>query len=51
MALGVMSRDFLRGLGYAVKWKEYRMQHQVCLEEIADIAAWLRDRLAAASPG
>jgi phospholipase/carboxylesterase len=47
MALGTMSRDFLRGLGYTVKWKDYRMQHQVCLEEIADIAAWLRERLTA----
>jgi phospholipase/carboxylesterase len=50
MALGTMSRDFLRGLGYTVKWKDYRMQHQVCLEEIADIAAWLRERLTA-KPG
>jgi phospholipase/carboxylesterase len=45
MTLGAMSRDFLRGLGYAVAWKEYPMQHQVCAAEIADIAAWLRDRL------
>lgn len=51
MALGAMSRDFLRGLGYTVKWKEYRMQHQVCLDEIADVAAWLRDRLAPWSAG
>ena len=47
MALGVMSRDWLRGLGYTVKWKDYRMQHQVCAEEIADISAWLQARLAA----
>jgi len=45
MQLGAMSRDRLRALGYAVKWKEYRMQHQVCMEEIADIAAWLQGRL------
>jgi phospholipase/carboxylesterase len=51
MALGAMSRDFLRKLGYAVEWKDYPMQHQVCLEEIEDIAAWLRDRLAAAPGG
>jgi phospholipase/carboxylesterase len=51
MALGAMSRDFLRKLGYAVEWKDYPMQHQLCLEEIADIATWLRDRLAAAPGG
>jgi phospholipase/carboxylesterase len=41
MQLGTASRDFLRAAGYAVEWKEYPMQHQVCLEEIRDIAAWL----------
>jgi len=35
------SRDALAALGYAVEWREYPMQHSVCLEEIADIAAWL----------
>jgi phospholipase/carboxylesterase len=47
MALGTMSRDWLRGLGYAVKWKDYRMQHQVSIEEIADISDWLQARLGA----
>ena len=46
MDLGERSRDVLRASGYAVEWKEYGMQHQVCGEEIADIAAWLRTRLA-----
>lgn len=35
------SRDALAALGYAVEWREYPMQHSVCLEEISDIAAWL----------
>jgi phospholipase/carboxylesterase len=35
------SRDALQGLGYAVEWHEYPMQHSVCPEEIADIAAFL----------
>ena len=35
------SRDALARLGYAVEWREYPMAHSVCLEEIADIAAWL----------
>ena len=43
-ALGVMARDFLRAQGYAVEWKEYPMQHQVCVPEIRDIADWLGAR-------
>jgi phospholipase/carboxylesterase len=35
------SRDALQALGYAVQWHEYPMQHSVCPEEIADIAAFL----------
>ena len=44
LALGVAARDFLRAAGYRVDWKEYPMQHQVCLPEIQDVAAWLRAR-------
>jgi len=36
-----LSRDALKSLGYAVDWREYPMQHSVCPEEIADIAAFL----------
>jgi phospholipase/carboxylesterase len=35
------ARDVLLGLGYHVDWREYRMAHAVCPEEIADIAAWI----------
>jgi len=42
-ALGLMARDWLRAAGYRVDWKEYPMQHQVCLPEIQDVAAWLRN--------
>ncbi len=35
----------LAALGCAVEWKAYPMQHEVCAEELADIAAWLRRRL------
>jgi len=45
MALGVMACNWLRSSGYRVEWKEYPMQHQVCLPEIQDIAAWLRARV------
>jgi phospholipase/carboxylesterase len=44
-ALGLMACNWLRAAGYRVDWKEYPMQHQVCLPEIQDIGAWLRDRL------
>jgi phospholipase/carboxylesterase len=45
LALGQWSRDLLVERGYDVAWREYPMQHQVCAEEIADVAAWLRERL------
>jgi phospholipase/carboxylesterase len=44
-AFGVMGRDALRAQGYAVEWKEYPMQHQVCLPEIQDVSQWLQARL------
>ena len=43
--LGKTSAEKLSGLGYQVEWHEYAMQHSVCMEEIADIAAWLTQRL------
>jgi phospholipase/carboxylesterase len=38
---GQLSRDTLLQQGYAVQWKEYAMQHEVCAAEIDHIAAWL----------
>jgi phospholipase/carboxylesterase len=46
LQLGAWSRDVLQERGYDVTWREYPMQHQVCEEEIADISAWLQQRLA-----
>jgi phospholipase/carboxylesterase len=43
--LAERSRDLLRARGYGVQWKDYAMQHQVCAEEIADIARWLEEVL------
>lgn len=37
----VTSRDTLQALNYTVEWHEYPMGHQVCAEEIDDIAHWL----------
>ena len=45
-ALGVTARDLLQAQGYAVEWREYPMQHQVCLPEIQDVSRWLQARLA-----
>lgn len=37
----ITSREALLGLNYPVEWHEYAMGHQVCPQEIADIALWL----------
>jgi phospholipase/carboxylesterase len=42
---GKLSRDLLTSLGYSVRWKSYAMEHQVCVEEVSDIGAWLKERL------
>jgi phospholipase/carboxylesterase len=49
--LGVMARDWLRGSGYTVEWKEYPMQHQVCMPEIQEVSRWLQERLTGAGSG
>ncbi|WP_295545953.1 dienelactone hydrolase family protein [uncultured Pseudacidovorax sp.] len=41
-----LARDTLQGLGHAVEWHAYPMEHTVCMEEIADIAAFLQRVLA-----
>lgn len=35
------SREALAELGYDVEWHDYPMAHSVCMEEIADLNAWL----------
>ncbi|XOV84416.1 MAG: alpha/beta hydrolase [bacterium] len=37
----ITARETLLGLNYRVQWHEYAMGHQVCPQEIQDIAAWL----------
>jgi len=46
VARAIASHDLLQQLGYAPEWREYRMEHSVCPQEIADIANWLRRVLA-----
>ena len=38
---GEAARDRLIALGHAVQWHSYPMQHQVCMEEIEVVGAWL----------
>lgn len=45
--LGMLTRDYLRNLGYTVDWHSYPMAHQVCAEEITDLRNWLGQRIAA----
>ena len=44
LALAEQSRGLLQAAGYAVDWHVYPMPHSVCMEEIADISAWLAAR-------
>ena len=37
----ITTRECLLGLNYSVQWHEYAMGHQVCPQEINDIAQWL----------
>lgn len=47
MRYGQQSAETLKGLGYPVEWSDYGMGHEVCWQEIRDIAAWLQRVLAA----
>ncbi len=38
---GQLSLERLQSLGYQPQWHDYSMGHEVCWEEIRDIAAWL----------
>ena len=44
-AMGRAAYDFLLRQGVAAQWRDYPMAHEVSNQEIADIAAWLRERL------
>ena len=38
---GERSAQALRQLGYQVEWHDYPMGHSVCMEEVAELNAWL----------
>ncbi len=46
MRYGQMGKELLEKLGYHVQWRDYGMGHEVCWEEIRDIADWLERVLA-----
>jgi len=41
-AVGRKGFQRLREMGYAAEYRTYPIEHSVCLEEIADISAWLK---------
>lgn len=45
--LGQRSRDHLKGLGMAIDWHSYPMQHSVCADEVRDLTGWLQRRFKA----
>ena len=47
---GQLAHDRLQALGYKVDFRAYRMAHQVCAEEIADIGVALRSIFGFADP-
>jgi phospholipase/carboxylesterase len=46
MSRGVAAREHLGKLGYAVDWRQYEMDHSLCMPEVRDINAWLLKVLA-----
>ncbi|MFT4938124.1 MAG: phospholipase/carboxylesterase [Paraglaciecola sp.] len=45
MFLGNAAFKVLEQNGYPVEWREYAMQHNVCMQELNDISAWLQKNL------
>ena len=40
---GESSAKQLSGMNYPVSWQSYNMQHNVCMEEIQDVSAWIAE--------
>ncbi len=45
ISLGKAAYDFLQNKGISASWHDYPMMHEVCNEEISDIAKWLHEKL------
>jgi phospholipase/carboxylesterase len=46
IARALASREVLRGLGQPIEWRDYPIEHTVSMQEIDEVAAWLRRVLA-----
>lgn len=44
-SLGLKAQQDLNELGYQTQFHEYPMEHQVCYEQIHDIARWIENKL------
>jgi phospholipase/carboxylesterase len=42
---GIKTRDFLTTHGWPVSFQDYPMQHEVCIQEIEKVDAFLRQQL------
>ena len=38
------SRDLMQELGYDIQWHSYPMTHTLSIEEISDVAGWIREK-------
>lgn len=45
MAAGQQAFHALKNAGFSVSWHDYRMQHSVCPQEVADISSFIQRRL------
>lgn len=45
IAAGQQAFHALKNQGFQVKWHDYRMEHSVCAQEVADISSFLQRRL------
>ncbi|WP_372626814.1 alpha/beta hydrolase [Arsukibacterium sp.] len=45
MAAGQQAFHALKSAGFNVSWHDYRMEHSVCAQEVADISSFLQRRL------
>ena len=50
IARGAAGRDALLALGHPVEWREYPMEHSVCVEEVDALRQWLLRVLAPTQP-
>lgn len=44
LSLAVASRTKMEARGYKITWREYPMQHSLCMEEVEDIGEWIQAR-------